>query len=581
MNGTQVIHTELISYRINYAKLLLPAAVVGGGALVLAFFLGSITDLGNFAHAYLGAYLFWFGLSFGCLVLTMLHHLTGGRWGDVTRPLLESGIKTLPVTFVLGLPILFMMKWIYPWTQPLEFQTEKMRHQAAIWMNIPFFTVRYFVYFAIFGVIGYLLLGKYKLRDEMAVQDPEHNSSPFLRTVSAPGLVVAIVTLTMCQFDWGMSVQAGWYSTIYGLLALVGAGLTTWAFMMITLYLITRQYEAGKAHGGSADVGHPLPTLVAKADWHDLGNLMLTFTMLWGYMSLSQMLITYAGHLPSETVFYNYRSLNGWQYVGGFLIALQWVLPFCLLLMRGIKRDPNKLVFVALIILVVRQLDFYYQIHPSYTLGLKDKDGVASHLVTAAVGMHTLTHILCVFGIGWAVGVELRLEPEGPPGAARAGPRGAPLMSTYERKYPEAPTAEEIKTGYAPSTIKGSPFAKFLIWTFVGLAVTYAVTYGVIEGLDAMEKSEQSRFERMSARRPAEFKGPPLQPSVGHPNIDWLDTLEMYASNNAELVRKKWDSVPTRYWKTSVSPFVVQRTAEGIQAQRRSTSTTKPTALLD
>jgi hypothetical protein len=401
MNGTHVINTELISYRINYAKLLVPAGAVGLGGLVVAALFGvMVGDFGTFAHSFLGAYLFWFGLTFGCLALTMLHHLTGGRWGDVTRPLLESGIKTIPLMAVLGLALLLMYKWIYPWSQPEQFQTDKMRHQAAIWMNLPFFTVRYVIYFVIFGVLGFLLLKKYRLRDEMAVQDPEHNSNPFLRTVSAPGLVVAIATLTFAEFDWGMSVQPGWFSSIYGLLAVVGSGLTTWAFMMVTLYLITRQYEAGKAHGGPGDLGHPLPTLVSKQDWHDLGNMMLAFTMLWGYMSLSQMLITYAGHLPTETVFYNFRSLNGWQYIGGFLITLHWALPFVLLLMRNIKRDPNKLVFVALVILVVRQLDFYYQIHPSYLLGLKDKDGVANHMVTAAIGTHTLTHILCVFGIG-------------------------------------------------------------------------------------------------------------------------------------------------------------------------------------
>jgi hypothetical protein len=398
MNGTHVINTELISYRINHQKLLLPAVVAGGAGLVVAAAVALATgDFGNFAHAYLGAYLFWFGLTFGSMGLTMLHHLTGGRWGDVTRPLLESGIKTLPATFVLGLPLLFMVKWLYPWTQPEKFMTEKMVHQHTIWMNIPFFTIRFFVYFAIFGALGFMLLKKYKLRDEMAVQDPEHNSSPFLRTVSAPGLVVAIATLTFAEFDWGMSVQAGWFSSVYGLLALVGAGLTTWAFMMVTLLLITRQYEAGKAHG---DHGHLNPALVGKQDWHDLGNMMLAFTMLWGYLSLSQMLITYSGHLPQETVFYHDRSLNGWQYIGGFLIALQWALPFFLLLMRGIKRDPNKLVLVALAILVFRQLDFYYQIHPAYTAGLKDAAGEIHHQVTAAVGVHTLTHILCVFGIG-------------------------------------------------------------------------------------------------------------------------------------------------------------------------------------
>lgn len=154
-------------------------------------------------------------------------------------------------------------------------------------------------------------------------------------------------------------------------------------------------------------------------------------------------------------------------------------------------------------------------------------------------------------------------------------------MGHYERKYPEAPTAEEIKTGYAPSTIAGTPFAKFLFWTFAGLAITYAVTYGVTIGLDKIQAAEDSRYERMAARKPAEFKGPPLQPSPGHMNIDWLDTAEMYQGHNAELVRKHWTSEPTKYWKTSVSEAVVLQTAKSIEAQRHAAPATKPTASVE
>jgi hypothetical protein len=166
--------------------------------------------------------------------------------------------------------------------------------------------------------------------------------------------------------------------------------------MTVAVLLINRRWE--NEHAARDASAHPL-TLVGRQDWHDLGNLMLAFTMLWGYMSLSQMLITYSGNLPYETVFYNYRSLNGWQYVGGALIALHWALPFFLLLMRDIKRNPRKLVIVAILILLVRQVDFYYQVHPSYTQGLpgrEDKDV----LVKGALGLHTFLNLLTPIGIG-------------------------------------------------------------------------------------------------------------------------------------------------------------------------------------
>lgn len=396
MNGTQVMQTELISYRISHLKVALPALVIGGGTLVLAVILGFIGGFSNFLHAYLAAYLFWFGLSVGCLLLTMLHHLTGGRWGDVLRPLLESGFKSLPLLFVLFLPILIFRGQIYPWMQPEQFMDSKLKHQHEIWMNSTFFTIRFVIYFAILFTLRHLLLSKYKLRDEMAVQDPEHNSGARYRLISGPGIPIVGVTVTMCMFDWGMSAQAGWLSTIYGLASLVGQGLSTVAFMMITLLLILRHYGAGRGLTGD----HGAEGLVGKQDWHDLGNLLLAFTMLWGYMSLSQFLITYSGNLPQETIFYTVRSLNGWQYVGGFLIGLHWCLPFFLLLMRDIKRDPKKLVFVAIIILLVRQLDFYYQIHPSYSAGFRNEAGEVQYQVLGALGWHTAINVLTPIGIG-------------------------------------------------------------------------------------------------------------------------------------------------------------------------------------
>src|SRR5690242_15360385 len=116
MNGTQVIHTELISYRISPRKIWFPGLVVGGGVLIVAALVGVMFGkFSDFLHAYLAAFIFWFGVTGGCIGLTLLHHLTGGRWGDVIRPLLESGAKTLPLMFVLFFPIILGLKQIYPW----------------------------------------------------------------------------------------------------------------------------------------------------------------------------------------------------------------------------------------------------------------------------------------------------------------------------------------------------------------------------------------------------------------------------------------------------------------------------------
>lgn len=406
MNGTQATHTELISYRINHQKVALPAAAVGLITLVIAALLAFAGRWSDFMHAYLAAYLFWFGLTVGCLGLIMLHHLTGGRWGEVIRPYLETGARNIPLMFVLFIPIAIWMKQIYPWTQPEKFLDAKLRYQHDIWMNPVFFCVRAVIYFGVLSGLMFGLLQKYRLRDELAMKDPAANTGANFRMISGPGIVILGVVVTLALIDWAMSTQAGWYSTIYGLAYIAGQGLSTFAFMVTCTLLITRQYELAHGH---RDGGH---SLVGKQDWHDLGNLLLAFTMLWGYMSLSQLIITYSGNLPQETIFYRMRSLNGWQYVGGSLIALHFALPFVLLLMRDIKRDPKKLVLVALFILIIRQVDFYYQIHPAYGAGFRNADGEVLYKVESALGWHTIMNLLTPLGVGglWVAAFAWQLK---------------------------------------------------------------------------------------------------------------------------------------------------------------------------
>jgi hypothetical protein len=113
-------------------------------------------------------------------------------------------------------------------------------------------------------------------------------------------------------------------------------------------------------------------------------------------------------------------------------------------------------------------------------------------------------------------------------------------MAEYVRNYTEAPSKEEIETGYAPSTIRGTPFVKFLFWTFAGLAITYAVTYGVTKGIDAVVQAEMARHERIARQRPVPLEGPRLQPSPGHDTLDHEDMAILAKSYDDELLTMGW-----------------------------------------
>jgi hypothetical protein len=173
-----------------------------------------------------------------------------------------------------------------------------------------------------------------------------------MQLLSAGGLVVYGLTITFASFDWLMSIEPHWYSTIYGVLIMGGQALSAMAFLIVVLVWLSRR--------------PPLDRIVVKAHFHDLGNLTLAFVMLWAYFSFSQYLIIWSGNLPLEIAWYLHRLQTGWRFIGITLIACHFAAPFILLLSRAVKREPQLIVKVAAGILVVRLIDLFWLIAPEF-----------------------------------------------------------------------------------------------------------------------------------------------------------------------------------------------------------------------
>jgi len=173
-----------------------------------------------------------------------------------------------------------------------------------------------------------------------------------MQLMSGGGLVAYGLTITFASFDWLMSLEPHWFSTIYGVLIMGGQGLTALAFLIIVLVWLSRRA--------------PLDRVVAREHFHDLSNLMLAFVMLWAYFSFSQYLIIWAGNLPEEISWYLHRLQTGWRFVGLILLLFHFAVPFVLLLSRTIKRQAALIVKVALGILVVRMVDLFWLTAPEF-----------------------------------------------------------------------------------------------------------------------------------------------------------------------------------------------------------------------
>jgi hypothetical protein len=323
---------------------LLLAGAVGAAVSLVGLFL----DVRQFLQSYLMAYMLCLGVTLGCLALGMVHQLSGGAWGVVIRRPIGAASRVLPVMTLLFLPIALGVKYLYPWTN-----ADLVAHDAALqhkhlYLNTPFFLVRAAIYFLVWNTISYLLNAWSLEQDRTA----NPRLARRMQVLSGGGLVAYGLMITFASFDWLMSLEPHWFSTIYGVLIMGGQGLSALAFLIIVLVWLSRR--------------PPLDRIVVPAHFHDLGNLMLAFVMLWAYFSFSQYLIIWSGNLPAEIAWYLHRLQTGWRAVGLILIVAHFVAPFIVLLSRQVKRQPELVVKVAIGILVVRLIDLFWLIAPEF-----------------------------------------------------------------------------------------------------------------------------------------------------------------------------------------------------------------------
>lgn len=319
------------------------------GALFIALLIvGFLLDRAQFFHSYIFAFSFWTGISVGALALLMLQHLTGGGWGLVIRRILEAAAQTLPLMLVLFVPIVLGAHWIYSWTHAEELAKPAVASKAS-YLSLPFFSVRSVVYFAIWILLAFFLNRWSQLQDRTA--DREYTKR--MRVLSGPGMILLVFTVTFASIDWFMSLEPEWFSTIYGLIFVAGWALSALAFVIAVLAALSKH--------------EPMNSVVAQMHFHDLGKLLLALVMLWSYFAFSQFLIIWSANLPEEIHWYLPRIQGAWGAIALIVIVLHFAFPFLFLLSRSMKRDAGKLVIIAGLILLMRLIDLFWTITPSFT----------------------------------------------------------------------------------------------------------------------------------------------------------------------------------------------------------------------
>jgi hypothetical protein len=323
-------------------------------ALIFAF-----TKPAEFYHAYLVSFMDWLGIALGSMAIIMIRHLTGGGWGVVIRRIQGAAMRTLPLLFVLFVPIaLGGMSYLYIWARPLDQIADKhlrehLEDLTRTYLTRTGFVYRAIFYFVIWNLLSYLLSKWSKEGDQPNSPD---NTNRF-KAVAGPGLILYGFTISFAAIDWVMSIDPSWISTIFGLVILIGEVLSAMCFAIV-IERILYSYK-------------PMSEMLKPDFVHDHGKWVLAFTMVWAYFNFSQWLIIWAGNLPTEITYYIRRINGGWGYVALFVVIFHFAVPFAILLSRSFKRNIHKLVWLAAWMLFMRYVDLLWIIEPNFSQTLK------------------------------------------------------------------------------------------------------------------------------------------------------------------------------------------------------------------
>jgi len=347
----------------------LMAAAGGIGLLGLAAtFAGMASDPTPAMFSYLLAFAYWGGIALAAVVLLQIFHAVRAKWMVVLRRVVELMAVTVVLFLLLFIPIALGLKHLYPWVEPHDLSREaaKLLEHKKAFLNAPFFVIRGFGYVALAALVAQRLFGLSTKQDTSG----DVQLTARQRRFGTGALPFIALMFSFAGFDWLMSLQPLWFSTIFGIYFFAGSFVSTLSLLVIV---------ADRARGPNLFGRWMSPEHV-----HNLGKLMLAFTCFWAYIAFSQFMLIWVANLPEETPFFIARMKGDWGGLGAFLILGHFVIPFGALLSRSLKRDRSRLALVAFWLLLVHAVDLYWLIMP-----VLSPEGPSFHwtLLTAFVGV--------------------------------------------------------------------------------------------------------------------------------------------------------------------------------------------------
>ena len=344
----------------------------------------------RFGFSYLFGYIAVLTIWFGSVFFVLIQHLTGAGWSVSVRRSAEffvSGVVVLPFLF---LPLLTQMDKLYPWWnankegvaeaqehtpahstaghahdesargharsadridhhRPYQLLEEETMAKKAGYMNRTFFYIRMLVYFGVWLWLGLRLFGYSTAQD--VSRDKQYTVK--LQRLSPGATFAYAASLTFAVFDLVMSLEPGWYSTMFGVRMFASGAVTSFAVVIVT----TLGWKRAGLVSDEINTEH----------FHDLGKLMFGFLIFWAYVSFGEFLLIWYAAIPEETIYFHRRwDDSSWRMLSVAIVTLKFIVPFYVTLSRNAKRNDGVIAFAAFWILAFHMVEMFYDVMPYY-----------------------------------------------------------------------------------------------------------------------------------------------------------------------------------------------------------------------
>ena len=323
---------------LEITKTLYGIGIVG----LIASGVGYFLNAEQFFFSYLTSFTYFTSFALAALILLMIHHITQSSWGVVIRRIPEAFSSNIWIWAIFIIPVLLGMHSLYHWTHTEDVLADPILAGKMPYLNEPFFVIRQVIYFTIWGFLGYRL---HKVSVEMD-KTGDWGLTQLLKKYSAPGILIFALTVAFASFDWLMSLDPHWFSTMFGVYFFAMSIQALFPLMILMIFWMQKNGI--------------LENTISKSHIYDMGAWFFGFTIFYAYIAFSQLLLIYYANIPEETLWFYHRLEGSWAFVSYSLLFGRFILPFILLLNRDSKHSKKMLIFVSVLVLFMHFLELYW-----------------------------------------------------------------------------------------------------------------------------------------------------------------------------------------------------------------------------